>query len=81
MSTQSGAQQDVALAVWSLLVRAVGPFGVRVDPMVLALLRDMRASGGGVFTPEGLLRAELVDGLAAMVEGLRAFTGGPGPSG
>jgi len=74
-------EEDLALAVWSVLARPLAPFGVRVGPTQLALLRDMRAAGFGVFGPDGRLRAEAVEELAAMVETLRAHVSDRGPAG
>lgn len=68
--------EDIALAIWSELSRPLAVFGIRTGPTVLALLRDMRLGGKGVFGPDRLLRREVVDELAAMVERLREHAGG-----
>jgi hypothetical protein len=63
--------EDIALAIWSELTRALAQFGIRTGPAVLALLRDMRLARNGVFGPDRLLRREVVEELEAMVQRLR----------
>lgn len=71
----SAQQPDVALAVWSHLSRALAPFGIGVDAMVLGILREMRVQGIGVFDADGRLRGEVVEALGSAVVELRRYVG------
>lgn len=75
MSPREPAAPDVALAVWSHLSRALAPFGIGVEAMVLGILREMRVQGIGVFDADGNLRAEMLDGLIAAARELQRYVG------
>lgn len=72
---------DIALALWSHLARALGPLGVRVGPELLPILRDLRAQGLAPFGASGLLRTDMLEALALMVEDLREYAARPDSGG